>query len=355
MQKAFDSASFESSLSQRFHETLSYLFQSSGHPIIHSSNRLAVAVSGGSDSLALALLAQEHLSAQLVTFTVDHRLRSESGTEAQTVAEWMRRRGIEHHILRWDHGTISGNLQAAAREARYRLLADACCAQGLTHLLVGHTQDDQAETIALRRQREAGPIGLAGMSARRDLHGITLLRPLLTTSRRELRDYLRRLGQSWIDDPSNDNPDFDRIRIRRELEKNPQRKAELLALGHRMGEQRRALEIEVNKWLTEHVRRTPNSIHCPLPVPQPSTINYQLSTRDYLLLSRLLAHVGGDDYPPRFHQIERLYRRFLSQPEGTATLAHCLIRWHGGELTLTPESSHISSAKPLVVPPFCLI
>ena len=144
--------------------------------------RLAVAVSGGPDSLCLCLLAAGWAAAQdgaVSALIVDHGLRPEAAAEARQVAAWLRARRIDHHVLRWAGVKPATGIQAAAREARYRLLGDWCRAAGILHLLLGHHLDDQAETVALREARQSGAEGLAGMAAVRELAGLRLLRPFL--------------------------------------------------------------------------------------------------------------------------------------------------------------------------------
>ena len=122
--------------------------------------RLAVAVSGGPDSLCLCLLAAGWAAAQdgaASALIVDHGLRPESAAEARQVAAWLRARRIDHHVLRWAGAKPASGIQAAAREARYRLLGDWCRVAGILHLLLGHHLDDQAETVALRQARGAAP------------------------------------------------------------------------------------------------------------------------------------------------------------------------------------------------------
>src|SRR5580700_10131771 len=130
--------------------------------------RLAVAVSGGADSMALALLAQRWAEArggELTALTVDHRLREAAAGEAAQVGRWLGQRGITHRILVREDGHPRGGVQAAARDARYRLLESWCREAGVLHLLVGHHREDQAETLLLRLARGSGLDGLAGMAA----------------------------------------------------------------------------------------------------------------------------------------------------------------------------------------------
>ncbi len=162
----------------------------------------------------LHLAAASGLPVRVVT--VDHGLRAEAGAEAAEVARVCAGLGIGHDVLRW-HGDGRGNLQDAARRGRRALIGDWARGLGLTAVALGHTRDDLAETFVMRLARGAGVDGLSAMASAWEDRGVTWLRPLLAVSRAELRDYLRGLGVGWVEDPSNDNVRFDRVRARRAL------------------------------------------------------------------------------------------------------------------------------------------
>lgn len=192
--------------------------------LAHLTDRrpLGVAVSGGSDSLGLLFgLAALMPAAKLVALSVDHGLRPGSADEARWVKSRCRRLGIRHETLRWDSGQPATGLQAAARAARYRLLAEASARLGLCAVLTAHTRDDQAETLVMRRARSASEDapGLAGIPPATLFGGhMWVLRPLLDLPRIRIREFLRDMGvEDWIEDPSNNDPRFERVRVRSRL------------------------------------------------------------------------------------------------------------------------------------------
>ena len=182
------------------------------------AERLAVAVSGGPDSVALLLLAVAAFPGRVAAITVDHGLRAGAAAEAADVAAQCRARGIPHVTLDWIGDKPGANLQAAARNARYALMADWCAANRFALLLTAHHADDQAETLLMRLARGSGSGGLAGIRARRDLgHGVVLARPLLGVRRADLAAVVAADGWKPADDPSNRNPRYARTHARQLL------------------------------------------------------------------------------------------------------------------------------------------
>jgi tRNA(Ile)-lysidine synthase len=182
---------------------------------------VAVAVSGGADSLALLKLAAAAFGAQLRALTFDHGLRAASTGEARMVAAIAHGLGMPHATLGPVPLAAGVGLQAAAREARYAAFADWCRAHGVAVLLTAHHADDQAETLLMRIGRGAGLAGLAGIRARQRIAGLLVIRPFLDVSRARLRAVLDGTGWMPAEDPSNADDRFDRSKVRKWLSATP--------------------------------------------------------------------------------------------------------------------------------------
>jgi tRNA(Ile)-lysidine synthase len=180
---------------------------------------LVLAVSGGPDSIALMWLAARWRRAlargpQLIAVTVDHGLRPEAAREAREVKRLARSLDLPHRTLRWTGAKPETGLPAAARSARYRLLAQAARQSHATHILTAHTRDDQAETLLMRLLRGSGIAGLAAMARESERDGLRLARPLLDVSKSQLIATLKKAGIDFADDPTNRDVSFTRPRIR---------------------------------------------------------------------------------------------------------------------------------------------
>jgi tRNA(Ile)-lysidine synthase len=180
---------------------------------------IVLAVSGGPDSIALMWLASRWRRAlsrgpRLIAVTVDHGLRAEAAGEARDVKRLARALDLPHRTMRWSGAKPKSGLPAAAREARYRLLARAARKNGATHILTAHTRDDQAETLLMRLLRGSGIAGLAAMAPLTEREGVLLARPFLNVSKSQLIATLRKAKIAFADDPTNRDTSFTRPRIR---------------------------------------------------------------------------------------------------------------------------------------------
>ena len=189
---------------------------------ISQNDKIAVAVSGGSDSLGLALILSKCVVPDNIhAITIDHGLRQESSREALQVKGWLEVRQLKHITIEWlSPNKNLGNMMQNARNARYKLLNDYCQQQHIKYLFIAHTLDDQLETFFIGLERGSGIDGISGMSDIKNIEGINICRPLLKNTREEIRNYLNSESQQWVDDPSNDNENYLRVRIRKIFQSN---------------------------------------------------------------------------------------------------------------------------------------
>ncbi|MEI7606765.1 MAG: tRNA lysidine(34) synthetase TilS [Rhodospirillaceae bacterium] len=312
--------------------------------------RLAVAVSGGADSLALALLCRDWVNAQggaLLALTVDHRLRPESAAEATLTGQRLAALGIAHDILVWQGEKPRSGLQEAAREARYRLLGERAIGAGIGHLLAAHHREDQAETLLLRLAHGSGPDGLAGMSAMRLLQpGLRLLRPLLTVPRAALAATCAAAGLDWVEDPSNRSPAYARARLRASaavLEREGLSSRCLATTARRMGEVRAALET-VTSTLLARAAVLNEAGFLSLDPALLREAPVEIARR---ALARALATIGGAPHPPRFERLERLWAEIATGLVAGRTLAGCRIVPGRDRLLLVREARACAPPLPL--------
>jgi tRNA(Ile)-lysidine synthase len=184
---------------------------------------LVLAVSGGPDSIALMWLAARWRAAlsrgpRLLAVTVDHGLRAESAREARDVKRLACTLGVPHRTTRWTGLKPKSGVPAAARAARYRLLADIARQSGASHILTAHTRDDQAETLLMRLVRGSGISGLAAMARESEREGVFIARPFLNISKSQLITTLAKAKIGYADDPTNRDVRFTRPRIRNVIE-----------------------------------------------------------------------------------------------------------------------------------------
>jgi tRNA(Ile)-lysidine synthase len=314
---------------------------------------IAVAVSGGADSMALALLSHDWVRARggaVLAISVDHGLRQDAAAECRQVRAWLANKGIVHRTLRWQGEKPHGGIQAAARQARYDLLAVCCRSKGILHLLTAHHGDDQAETLLLRLDKSSGIEGLAGMAKGRVLGsgGVRMLRPLLAQRHADLVATLEARDQFWLQDPSNRDTKYARVRARQLLACDEGRTAELLALANEAGNVRRQLRGALADLAARTVSLHPAG-YCHF---DPRLCQGQRSAMLQPLLADLLRCIGGGSYRPRRERVDRLAQD-LAQGNlaGGRTLggARVLPQQHGvlicREAGRLPSRSDVGTAK----------
>lgn len=223
----------------------------------------AIAFSGGGDSTALLHACAPH---PYIThaFIIDHALRDGSAVEVEAAAEFARSLGYHVQTARWAHDGVTSGIQVKARQYRYSAMGAMCRSAGLKHLITGHTADDQAETLLMRLDRGTGWRGLAGMREAAfaplwpALMGVTLHRPWLGLSRAELRDYNANATLSFVDDPSNENRDFTRVRARQALTADQDLRRDLLVQQTDALDRLSAEREAFSEWLTRFAKISPH-------------------------------------------------------------------------------------------------
>ena len=193
---------------------------------LDTTQRWAVAVSGGADSLCLTLLLHQFCQKnkiELFAITVDHNIRSESAQEAETVHNFLKKQNIQHTILK--NTTPIGNtcIEEDARNIRYNLLTSFCKENNIPYLFIAHQLEDQIETFLSRLARGSGINGLGAIKKISQRDDIVIIRPFLNTPKNEIKKYLSKNNIEWVEDPMNQDPNYERVKWRNflpVLEKN---------------------------------------------------------------------------------------------------------------------------------------
>jgi tRNA(Ile)-lysidine synthase len=310
---------------------------------------LVLAVSGGSDSTALLVLAARWAQAlkkrrqrhpALLAATVDHGLRPEAKREAAAVKALAGRLGIAHRTLQWRGTKPKSGLQEAARIARYRLLADAARRAGYAHILTAHTLDDQAETVLFRLARGSGLTGLGGMAYAAAVpvaadSAVFVVRPFLRVPKARLSATLEAAGIAHSEDPSNRDPRFTRPRLR-DLMPHLAREGldawGLVRLAARMRRAEATVEFAVGAARAALAPgRWGEDEPITLPLPQFRDLPAEVALR---LLGRAIAHVG-DEGPVELGKLEDLYQAVRTARGALRrTLAGAVITLRGERLTV---------------------
>ncbi len=273
---------------------------------------------------------------RLRVVTVDHGLRPESADEAAMVAGECATLGWPHTTLRW-HWDGAGNKMDAARRGRLALIDEWRGA--LSHVLMAHTRDDVAETFLMRLARGSGVDGLAAMSARREVGGMQVLRPCLDIGRAELRHYLTVLKTPWAEDPSNEDPAYGRVRMRRllsELQAEGLGAETLADTAARLRDDRVALAMRAAT-IWDAVGRQSGWGGLML---APDWYEQVETATQRRLLSAMMRFVSGAEYAPRAEALEGLRDRLVSG--GGGTLHGCEVIHHRGRVLMFREAAAVA-------------
>lgn len=314
-------------------------------PDVFAHEIIGLAVSGGGDSLAMMHLAARFLpAARLRVVTIDHGLRAGAADEIAEVAKQAKRLGLSHTVLNWSWDK-TGNLQAAARAGRWRAIERWADTEIIDTILLGHTEDDQVETLLLRLARGSGIDGLSVMSRFDTRDGLRVVRPLLDVGRDELRHWLRNAGIKWCDDPSNDDPRFDRVRARQmyaHLENLGLTRKRLLQTIDHMQAAHRSLQIAAQSFARAHVRQDAGDL-----IFAPEALDLSKEDAPRRVIAAAFSWISGKPYRPRF---ERMLDVVSQAAHGqVATLGGCILTpLKGDMMRMTREAS---ATRPYLRPP----
>ena len=274
-------------------EQFERLIQQTG-VVLKSNDKVAVAVSGGADSLALTFLLSQFskkYKLSLIALTIDHQLRKESQDESNYVRTLLHTNGIIHKILKWNGDKPVTKIQETARIKRYNLLENWCLNNDCKYLFLGHHLDDQIETFLLRLRKKSGILGLAGMRTVTKKQRCTIIRPFLKTSKSYLVNTLSYLKINHINDPSNENKKYERVFWRN----SALNKQEIYKNIQCIYNVRKYTEQWVNKYLYNNAYLNALGF---LTIDQESFLCLPFAFQE-IILSYILRGIGVTKYPSR--------------------------------------------------------
>lgn len=296
--------------------------------LVSPQSSIAIGVSGGSDSMALLYCLTKwakQRAIKLFALTVDHNLRKESRQEAQAVAEWAEKWGVEHQILIWENPEITKGMQAKARKARFDLMLSFCKKHKIEYLALAHHLEDQAETFLMRLARGSGVDGLSAMLPVKEFSGIKIIRPFLKISSQGFKAFLQQNQITWFEDPSNQNHEYQRVRIRKlmpQLDREGLTSQVLAKTAEQMQRVRSLLEHETARRLQKNIVLYQEGY---IDV-EPEIFKLDEEEIIWRCLKNIIMCVSGLEYPLRLEQLSRLAQSLkdLDQFKG-ATLSGCRI------------------------------
>ncbi len=305
----------------------------------YQGSRLAVAVSGGVDSVCLLYWLSE-LNMNITALHVNHGLRVAADTETQYVADLCKELNIPCQIFYWSGDKPESGLEAAARDARYKFMTDWCTENNIDALVVAHQADDQIETFLMNLARGSGVVGLSAMQPETYRDGVKIIRPLLNVYRRELVDYCQKNKIKYFFDEMNDDENYTRVKIRKNRH----------LLSDKLGITDDRILLAV-----ENLSRTRNALDNDVSARVAGVLydGYALFTDSFLFdlppdiglkcLGVLIQTIGGDDYQPRLNSLMFALSKLKSDCK--FTLGHCTIRRFKNQILIVPEGAKTSIRK----------
>ena len=282
---------------------------------------IGLSVSGGGDSIALMHMAARTRGPKFLrAITVDHGLRPEAQDEIALVASQAATIGIPHEVAKWEWDG-QGNLQAAARAGRWAAIRDWANMHNLREIWMGHTEDDQVETVLMRLARGSGIDGLTAMYPMTERDGVLIRRPLLGCTRAELRGWLRAENVAWCDDPSNEDVRFDRVRARQmfaQLEALGLTRKRLLQTVDHMQAAHMSLQSAARDFARQHVRQDAGDL-----IFADKALDLEKADAPRRVMAAAFAWVGSRTYRPRFEQLLETVAQ--ARKGATVTLGGCIM------------------------------
>ena len=306
----------------------------------YAGHKIAVAVSGGVDSVALLYWMAEIARGDIVCLHVNHGLRAAAETETQYVRDLCKKLSVPCHIFYWDGEKPETGVEDAARLARYKMMTDFCHENGIEFIATAHQADDQIETFLMNLARGSGVYGLAAMRGESLMNGIKIIRPMLWVFRRELRGYCDSRGIKYFSDEMNDDPHYTRVRIRQNrhllAEKLGISDERILKAIQNLGRVRGERELNLGALVRRVVRGNRAMFD--------ETFLFDLGDDIRLkFIGTIIRRIGGDRYLPRLESIVRAVD--MLRADCKFTLGHCTVRRFGDQILVVPEGEKTSFRK----------
>jgi len=305
----------------------------------YCGTKLALGVSGGIDSMCLLFWLHE-IGADVVCLHVNHRLRPEADIETEYVQNVCKTLNIPCHIFYWDDEKPENGLEAAAREARYKMMTDFCHKNNIEYLLTAHQSDDQIETFLMNLSRGSGLYGLSAMLPQSERNGIKILRPLLQVSRAELKKYCDDNGIKYFIDSMNSDEHYTRVKIRKNRH--------LLDDDLGISDARLLLAIQnlgrTREWMDKYISSRMELVTRSWGAMFVASFLFDEAEEIRLkFLGSLIQKIGGNDYPVRLNSLEKALCNL--QSDCKFTLGHCTIRRLNDRILIVPEGKRTSFRK----------
>ena len=305
----------------------------------YKNTKMAVAVSGGVDSMCLLYWLHD-IGADIVCLHVNHKLRAEADIETEYVADTCKKLNIPCKIFYWDGEKPEKGLEAAAREARYKMMTDYCHENNIEYLVTAHQSDDQIETFLMNLSRGSGLYGLAAMLPESTRNGLKILRPLLNVSREEIKKYCEDNNIKYFVDSMNSDEHYTRVKIRKNRH----------ILNDELGisDARILLAIQnlsrTREWMDKYIESRVEMVIRSWGALFISSFLFDEAEEIRLkFLGTLIQKIGGDIYPVRLNSLQMALSKLGADCK--FTLGHCTIRRLNDRILIVPEGKRTSFRK----------